>query len=150
MLTFHKHSPFHRLGKLPVYIKVGITAGENTVKTPCLYRITPTLLLYTNFWYFSMNFSNYYGNFTFNTKNSPNGEFFVLYEELLAEGDFIPSLSLHRHPLLQHLPVHLEGVDALDLILSDNFLPPNFLTVNGKDYLPQWCSCRNGCGDGLR
>ena len=36
MLTFHKHSPFHRLGVKPVNIKVGITAGENTVKKSCL------------------------------------------------------------------------------------------------------------------
>ena len=32
MLTFHKHSPFHRLGIKPVNIKVGITAGVNTVQ----------------------------------------------------------------------------------------------------------------------
>lgn len=27
MLTFHKHTPFHKLGIKPVNIKVGITAG---------------------------------------------------------------------------------------------------------------------------
>ena len=36
MLTFHKHSPFHRLGVKPVNTKAGITAGENTVKKSCL------------------------------------------------------------------------------------------------------------------
>ena len=47
MLTFHKHPSFHKLGILPVYVKVGITAGEYTVKKSCLIGLLRQVTLYT-------------------------------------------------------------------------------------------------------
>ena len=46
MLTFHKHTPFHKLGIKPVNIKVGITAGVNTVRQE---RVELTLVSHSNF-----------------------------------------------------------------------------------------------------
>lgn len=39
MLTFHKHTPFHKLGIKPVNIKAGTTAGVNTVKKILAFHI---------------------------------------------------------------------------------------------------------------
>ena len=51
MLTFHKHTPFHKLGiSACEYKSEGITAGVNTVKKSCqtLECSTPFLIIQQN------------------------------------------------------------------------------------------------------
>ena len=57
MLTFHKHTPFHRLGiSACEYKSAGITAGVNTVEKSCLIGLFRQILLYTVIRCFSRDF----------------------------------------------------------------------------------------------
>ena len=56
MLTFHKHNPLSQTQHMCLYVKVGITAGEYTVKKSCLAGLLQRMLLYTIIRYFSRDF----------------------------------------------------------------------------------------------
>ncbi len=82
MLTFHKHSSFHKLSITACEYKESITAGENTVKRSYLYRNDPTVILYNKEIQNSTKYTKRNTNVNERTKTALSNAVFVYLKNL--------------------------------------------------------------------